>query len=185
MIEIFDDDYYISGLKKKDVKVFENFIGEFSTLIFNYIYRITGNHSDAEEITQDAFIRAYKYSESIKEKSKLKPWLYAIARNTAFSRLKLKKLSTVSIDEIQEPPARVEYNPENIVLEKEIQNQIKLAIDSLSIDLKEVFVLSEYEKFTYSEIAEFLNIPLGTVKSRMYYAVRKLIEFQKEIGEKK
>lgn len=139
--------------------------------------------SDVADVVQEAFIKAYRSLESFKGESSFYTWIYRIAINTAKNHLQAAGRRPPSSDidvhdsemELGFSPLKEEETPENLLLAAEMQKVVLDAIDALSPELKQVLILREIEGKSYDELAEMLEIPIGTVRSRLFRA-REMIE---------
>jgi len=153
--------------------------------LYNTAYRMTGNSQDAEDLVQETFYKAYKYYDKFEEGTNLKAWLFKILKNTFINNYRKKKLEPRSVDfaEIEESlekllreeAGRRQFDPEEEYLDSVMDEGVKKALDSLPHDYKMVVILADLEDFSYKEIAEILDCPVGTVMSRLYRG-RKLLE---------
>ena len=140
----------------------------------NVIYRMYGNTQIAEDAAQETFIQAWLHLPSFRPQTSLRNWLYRIAINAATDMLrKEKRILPNSMEDMQlrDP----QPSPEAIAFHEEQATFVKKAVLSLPDACRAVLVLREYEGLSYQEIADTLNIPLGTVMSRLNYA-RKLLK---------
>ncbi len=134
--------------------------------IFLICLGFTRNHTDAEEMVQEVFLKALRKIHSLKDRNLAKVWLARIARNTCLDFLKRKKtISTFQKTSLQ--PDEQKNNPESIIINRGLKEQLTQAINSLSWKYRKVFVLKEYGDLSYQEIAGTLNIKPGTVMSRL------------------
>lgn len=142
-------------------------IDKYQNPIYRSILKITCNHEDALDVTQDVFIKAFESLHQYKAEYKFFSWLYRIAINNALQYIKKKK-KNIRIDDVKEKIKGVQE------LEKEeIEERYKildLAINDLKTIYKEVIILKYYTDLSYTEISETLNIPEKTVKSRLFDA---------------
>ena len=140
----------------------------------NVIYRMYGNTQIAEDAAQETFIQAWLYLPSFRPQTSLRNWLYRIAINAATDMLrKEKRILPNSLEDMQlhDP----QPGPEAVTSQEEQATLVKKAVLSLPDACRAVLVLREYEGLSYQEIADTLNIPVGTVMSRLNYA-RKLLK---------
>jgi RNA polymerase sigma-70 factor, ECF subfamily len=143
--------------------------------VLNVIFRMCGNAQVAEDAAQETFIRAWSHLGSFRVDSSLRNWLYRIALNTATDMLrKEKRILPGDVDGFQ--LADPQPGPEGIYLQEERTALVQTAIQSLPDASRAVLVLKEYEGLSYREIADALDIPIGTVMSRLNYARRVLKE---------
>ncbi len=142
--------------------------------VFNVVYRMCGDTLVAEDAAQETFIRAWQNLASYRHQMPLRNWLYRIAFNAGMDMLrKEKRILPNDIEEMQ--LADEHPGPESMVSQQERINLVQRAILSLPEASRAVLVLREYEGLSYHEIAEALDIPVGTVMSRLNYA-RKLLK---------
>ena len=143
--------------------------------VMNVIYRMCGDAQVAEDAAQETFIRAWLHLGSFRVDLSLRNWLYRIALNTATDILrKEKRILPGDVDDFQ--LADPQPGPEGIYLQEERTALVQAAIQSLPDASRAVLVLKEYEGLSYREIADALDIPIGTVMSRLNYARKTLKE---------
>jgi len=153
-----------------DVASFEQLIKEYRTYVYNIAYRMMGNTYDADDMAQEALIKAFKSIHQFKANAKFSTWLYRIVMNTCKDELRKRKDVTVPLEEqldALEEDKEEKYDPLIIYEKKELKTKIQLALNKLSNDGKEVIVLRDIMGYTYDEIGEMLQIPIGTVRSRI------------------
>ncbi|MGE5474974.1 MAG: RNA polymerase sigma factor [Ignavibacteriales bacterium] len=162
--------------KDGNLQAFEELIKKYESRVFNITFRILGNHSEAEDISQDILVKVFKYIKGFKEQSSFYTWLYRITVNECMDVInKRKKAVVYSIDapietENDEIAREIKDNSESVE-EKAERNELRKylaeAINSLSSEHKTVIVLRDVQGFSYEEIAEIIKCPPGTVKSRI------------------
>ena len=153
--------------------------------LYNTAYRMTRSAEDAEDLVQETYFKAYKYYDKFEEGTNLKAWLFKILKNTFINNYRKKKLEPRSVDfaEIEDSFERIvrrdnneqPSDPESEFFTGVLDDDVKRALDSLPYDYRKVVVLADLEDFSYKEIAEILDCPVGTVMSRLYRG-RKLLE---------
>lgn len=155
---------------------FEKLMNKYYQHIYNLIYKMIFKKEDVEDLTQEAFIKAFNSLENFDSQFAFSTWLYKIATNNSIDYLRKKKLSTFSIDkEIASEDSDfkfeipdTEYVPDNKIIEEERKKIIDEAIESLPDKYKKVIVLRHKNDMEYEEIAEKLELPLGTVKAHIF-----------------
>ncbi|MDE2571061.1 MAG: sigma-70 family RNA polymerase sigma factor, partial [bacterium] len=162
---------------------FERIVGDYERRLFGFALRMTGNREDAEEIVQDAFVRAYRALAKMPSESraelKLQPWLYTITLNVTRNRLRSKKPTNVALDSLADPDALLHQNnlsaeetPEQILERSDDMALVERALLDLPVHLRAAATLRFIEGRSHPEIAEILHQPIGTVKSHVHRAVR-------------
>lgn len=159
---------------------FAALVDSYQDKLFNTVLRLTGNHEDALDIVQDAFLKAYRSLEKFKGEAKIYTWLYRIAVNTAlsFRRSAASQFSksSVSLDqsvrhedsESKRDIPNGRYEASAAAQEKEAGSRIARAIAELEPELRAPVVLRDIEELSYEDIADILEVPRGTVKSRLH-----------------
>ncbi|MCG8400956.1 MAG: sigma-70 family RNA polymerase sigma factor [Firmicutes bacterium] len=157
-----------------DARAFEQLVIMYQDRVYSLSYQLTGNHADAEDLAQNAFIKAYRALPTFRNEADFGTWLYRITVNISINE-KRKKKPDVSLDSpVQtqdgEMPRLVTSNtesPEDAYESKEFRGMIREALWELSTEHRAVLVLREMQGYSYDEIAVMLNCSLGTVKSRI------------------
>ncbi len=183
------DEQLIARFQLGDVQAFDILVRRYKDQLLNFIYRFVGNRSDAEDIVQETFLRVYKNKHYYKEIAKFSTWVYTIAGNLAKTELRRRKRhkifsvsNFVNEERDYDIPDR-EHSPERKVDSSIQENIIQKAIGKLPTKFKEVIILRDIQGFAYEEISQILNIPLGTVKSRVNRGRLKLQEDLKFLYE--
>lgn len=161
---------------------FRELLGRYERPVFSLIYRMVRDRTLAEDLSQEAFIRAFKAIGSYKTSYKFSNWILKIANNHTIDHLRKRRLDTVSIDgsphahtadEISQSQVVLESrdeNPQEYVEHRELGSQIEQAIGDLREEYRTVIVLRHVEGYAYDEIAEIMELPLGTVKTYLHRA---------------
>lgn len=163
-----------------NMQAFDTIVREYRETVFRVAMRIVKNEEEAEDVTQDAFMNAYRKLDTFKGDSALSSWIYRIAVNTALMRLRKKKrLAEVSYEGLQSPDA-VDFlwsetdgksdRGDEIAESKELRGQIAIAIAELEPKYKNVFVAKEVEGLSLQEIADEMDLSIPAVKSRLHRA---------------
>ena len=150
----------------------------YKNSLYGIIYRMVRNQEETQDLVQEAFIKAYKALESFNKQYSFSTWLFKIASNNCIDHLRKKRLNTTSIDApietadgniTQEIPDS-SYNPETDIIRNEMVNTIHEVIDQLPEKYREVINLRHKQDRSYEEIANELELPIGTVKARIFRA---------------
>ena len=142
---------------------------------FNYARWLTKNDADAEDVVQDAYVRALRFFSSLRDED-ARAWLFTIVRNTWYGRFPRRSGSPVMMvtDEDADNRADASLDPEAQVMQQQTVEQVRRALETLPTDFWEVLVLRELEELSYKEIAAIVGIPIGTVMSRLARARERL-----------
>lgn len=153
--------------------------------LFSAALRLTKNERDAEDLVQDTFMRAYRFFDRFERGTNIKAWLFKILTNTFINRYrrKVKERSVVEgVDResvhdrfVSRDASDFAANPEQYFFDRLLSDDVLRAIDELPIDFRLVVILADLQEFSYKEIAEILDCPVGTVMSRLFRG-RKLLQ---------
>jgi RNA polymerase sigma-70 factor (ECF subfamily) len=172
----------IERVKRGDVKAFEMLVVKYQRRIERLIGRMVRDVDLVPDIAQETFIRAYRAMPQFRGESQFYTWLYRIAVNTAKKALVTLKRDPIVTEsarasrEDEDETSRVENEltdgetPEAVLASKEIAAAVNVAIEALSEDLRQAITLREIEGLSYEEIADLMNCPIGTVRSRIFRA---------------
>ena len=176
------DALLVERVKQGDVRAFEMLVVKYQRRIERLIARMVRDTDLVQDIAQETFIRAYRALPQFRGESAFYTWLYRIAVNSAkkalmdMKRDPLVTESSMRLDEDGEETSRAENEltdgetPEALLASKEIAAAVNAAIEALSDDLRQAITLREIEGLSYEEIAEAMNCPIGTVRSRIFRA---------------
>lgn len=137
--------------------------------LYNFAHWLTHESSEAEDLVQEAYMKALKGFDSFHQGTNFRAWMYRILRNTFLTSRAGLKASTISLD-AEEPPSVepiASGTPESILISCMDQQAIQTALEALPVQYREVILLCDVEEMSYQEIAETLAIPMGTVMSRL------------------
>ena len=168
-----------------DANAFESLVLANQRKVYNLCFRMTGNASDAEDLAQDAFIRAYNSLGSFKGESSFSKWLYRLTSNVCIDHLRREKRRDVGsltyqdeagvVQELEVPDMR--FAPEPALERREVGTGIQQGLNRLSPEHKEILIMREIEGLSYEEIGAILGLTPGTVKSRISRARLNLSKF--------
>lgn len=165
--------------QRGDAQAFRILVEKYQRLAYFVALGLTGRHDDALDLSQEAFIRAYRHIRRFDPERSFLPWFYQLLRNLCFNHLRARRkqrlitLGQLGPEEL-ERMAEYHFAPEAIVERDETAQQVWRAIGQLSDTHREVIVLRHFQQLTYEEMAELLFVPVGTIMSRLYHARRAL-----------
>lgn len=160
-------------------EAFEELVGRFQQMVYNLAYRFLGGREEAEDLSQEVFLKVFHALKTFRQASSLKTWIYRITTNMALNRLKKMRRRQqhrqVSLDSkisddlppLSESISNGSPGPDAGMRSADIHQRLQQALDELSAEQKAVVVLRDIEGLRYDEIAEALSINIGTVKSRL------------------
>jgi len=169
----------VERVKRGDKAAFDLLVIKYQSRIINLVSRFVRNHSDAQDVTQDAFLKAYRALPNFRGESAFYTWMYRIAVNTAKNFLALQvSRRTADMDQDVSEMEQIDESdtlkdlatPEHLLLAAEIQATVVRAIDGLPEDLRTAITLRELEGLSYEDIAVAMDCPIGTVRSRIFRA---------------
>jgi RNA polymerase sigma-70 factor (ECF subfamily) len=171
------DEELMLRVQDGDTDCYDVLVERFKVRLFNYLFRLTGSRDDAEEIAQEAFVKAYIHADKYKTIARFSTWLYTIATNLVRNRLrsrsrapKIVSLWTRSADSDEERTLDIEdtrKSPDEVINDAELGEIISRAIQRIPAKYRESFVLREINELSYEEIAAVTGLKLGTVRSRI------------------
>ncbi|NLB40770.1 MAG: sigma-70 family RNA polymerase sigma factor [Clostridiales bacterium] len=164
----------IEEAKNGNFEAFGELISLYEKKIYNYCLRMTNRREDAEDLTQEVFVRVYKALKGFKGNSQFSTWIFRIAHNICIDHYRKSKLTTFSLNQPRNEEDQREMDlpsedptPEEEALRKEQQEFLLKCIEELRPEYKTVIILRDIQHHSYEEIAEILDVPLGTVKSHI------------------
>jgi RNA polymerase sigma factor (sigma-70 family) len=169
-------------------EAYERLMTKYRQLIYNLIFRMIRNKEDVQDLTQEAFIKAFNSLEKFDKQFSFSTWLFKIATNNCIDYLRKKKLNTFSIDkEISNGDDDYQFEipdheriPDKNILDKERKKILEDAIESLPSKYKSVILLRHRDEKDYEEIAKKLKLPLGTVKAHIFRGRELLNKYLKD-----
>ena len=181
----------VKRVQAGDKAAFDILVQKYQHKVVNLISRFVSDQTECYDIAQDAFIKAYRAIGNFRGDSQFYTWLYRIAANTAKNHLasRARKSPTYSVDvedaeHFEGESGLKEYTtPENLLLTDEIEKTVFKAIEALPEDLKSAITLREIEGLSYEEIAEVMDCPIGTVRSRIFRARDASDKERRPLGE--
>ncbi len=168
----------VQRVQQGDRRAFDQLVQRYQHKVLKLVMRYVRNHAEAEDVAQEAFLKAYRAIQSFRGDSAFYTWIYRIAINTAKNALVSARRRPLEYDlDLQDPEQaeragrlRDEATPESLLLTDEIRRTVDDAIAGLPEDLRRAVTLREYDGLSYEEIAEAMGCPVGTVRSRIFRA---------------
>jgi len=187
-----DDKAVVEAVLNGQQHRYAELVDRYQTQIVNYVCRMLGNYEDAVDLSQDVFLKAYSALDSYRPQYPFPAWLFRIARNAAIDEIRKRRLTTVSLDapkEFEDGSAVREVespglDPQDSYLGFEFADRVSAAIDELPEKYREPIVLRHAGDLSYEEIADALELPIGTVKTRIFRARDALRQSLADVFEK-
>jgi RNA polymerase sigma-70 factor (ECF subfamily) len=176
MEKTMSDQLLIEEILKGKSSIYELLILKYQNQLFATVINIVKDEDLAQDIVQEAFLKAYESLNSLRDRNQFYPWIKRIAINESLMKIDRNKRYVDMYDESQEEDDYFfnsitdEKNPEKELLDEEMRRYVRKYVESLPSKLRTVIILREVEDLSYEEIAEILNIPIGTVRSRLFNA---------------
>lgn len=171
------DEELVGAARGGDLSAFDLLVRRWDRKIQGAIYRIVGSEDEARDLCQEAFLKAYRALGSFRQEARFSSWLYRIALNLSRDRLRRRRgRMLVSLEELDEGEAPPQMGPSalDMVEARDVSRRVAAAVATLPEDQREVILLKEYEGLTFLEIAEVLDLPISTVKTRLYRGLEQL-----------
>ena len=180
---IFTDEELISRFQNGDERAYVELVNRYKDRLLNFVFQFLGDIEQAEDVVQDTMLRLYEKKHYYKEIAKFSTWIYTIARNLANTELRKRKrtkttyLSQLSKERQFEIPA-IQDDVDQSLQNEFINDRIQSAISNLPEHFKVVIILRDIQELSYEEISNIVEVPLGTIKSRIN---RARIQLQAEL----
>jgi RNA polymerase sigma-70 factor, ECF subfamily len=185
LLKVTDKELVRDTLQGKE-EAFNLLVGRWQQKLYNYACRLTGDREEAFDICQESFIKAYEQLQQLKDPGKFSFWLFRIARNFSISRyrsarphLKLDRVEDseeegLDLENLLEGDPAIRLDNGHSYSSTELRLMVERAMDQLPFEQRETIVLKIYEGLKFAEIAEVVDCPVSTVKSRLYLGMVKL-----------
>lgn len=176
-----EDRALIIRAQQGEKQAFDQIFQRYQRMVYRAAFGLVGNVEEAMDVTQEAFMRAYRAIQRFEPERPFFPWIYKIVRNLAYSSLgkRSRKGFAVSLDTGNEDSRPLEIpdpsqSPREEYSQKELETHLAQALEELKAEDREIIVLRDLQNHSYKEIAQMLDIPMGTVMSRLYYGRERL-----------
>jgi RNA polymerase sigma-70 factor (ECF subfamily) len=185
---LYTDEQLIGRFQAGDERAYVELVNRYKDRLFNFVFPFFGDVEQSEDVVQDTMLRLYEKKHYYKEIAKFSTWIYTIARNLANTELRKRKrrkttyLSQMSKEERQYDIPAVQDDVDQDLQNEFIRNRINLAIDALPEHFKTVIILRDIQELSYDDISNIVEVPLGTIKSRIN---RARLQLQAELQDLK
>lgn len=172
------DEELIEACQAGDSSAFDLLVERWEDKIRGACWRVLGSQDEARDVAQEAFLKAYRGLGSFKREARFSSWLYQIALNLCRDRLRRQKVrAVVSLEELERSGpvlAEPRLGAQDELIERDLARAVRQAIGELPEQQREVLILKEYQGLTFLEIAQALEVPVSTVKTRLYRGLAQL-----------
>ncbi|NQV16720.1 sigma-70 family RNA polymerase sigma factor [bacterium] len=181
-VNLKTDEELIAEFQAGNENAFVELVDRYKDRLINFVYRFLNDMTDAEDLVQETFLKVYKNKHAYREIAKFSTWIYTIAGNLARSELRKRKrrktytMSDLSYADNEFTPVDTDKDTEGIVFNSYAGEEILKAIKNLAEPFKTIIILRDIQELSYEDISTILDIPMGTVKSRVNRARLKLQE---------
>lgn len=185
------------GLTDTDPQLYEDFQNEavpHMDALFNFALRMTGDSDDASDLVQETYMRAFRFFDKFERGTNAKAWLFRIMKNTYINSYRKNSKTPEKVDyedvenfyENVKPSTTEDAHLEKDIFDNLLDDEVQNAITKLPEDFRTVVILADLEGFTYEEISDFIDCPIGTVRSRLHRARKmlyaNLYDYANEMG---
>ena len=183
---VYTDEDLIERFQKGDEQAYIELVNRYRDRLMNFVYRFVNDYEQSEDIAQETLIKLYTHKHYYKKIAKFSTWIYTIAANLAKSELRKKKtrkvtnLSQMSTQEKEYELPADQPDTDQAIESEFIEKRIQAAIQKLPLHFKTVTILRDIQGLSYEEISKIVDVPLGTVKSRIN---RARLQLQKELKD--
>ena len=170
---VYTDEQLIARFQKGDEQAYSELVNRYRDRLMNFVFQYFGDMELAEDIVQDTMLKLYQKKHYYKEIAKFSTWIYTIAKNLAYTELRRKKRRKVTLlSQMTRDEKNYDLPSNQPEIGQEIQNEfvhnlIQAAIQDLPDHFRTIIILRDIEELSYEEISSILDVPLGTVKSRI------------------
>lgn len=167
----------VENARRNEAEAFGRIVDAYQSRIIGFVSRMVPTEEDALDVAQEVFIRAYQNLDRFDSRSSLRTWLFKIAHNLCIDRARRAKRTPLQLSVSAGVQGEADWElldqnegPEDLVINQELREVVKEAIESMSDKLREVLLLHEEQEMAYEEISQAIKVPVGTVKSRLFLA---------------
>jgi RNA polymerase sigma-70 factor (ECF subfamily) len=180
MDTVTTDEIIVERALTGDAEAFGEIVRRWERRIFALAYGMLGREEDARDATQETFLAAFRNLRGFRGEAKVSSWLHRIAVNQCITRQRRAKVRSESaLEDEQEKSSTnlsvsLSLSPSHLTEGAQVTQAVRNAVNSLPLELRQIVLMKEFEELTFREISEVLDVPLSTVKSRLYTALKQL-----------
>lgn len=187
-----EDQALVEKAKQGDPKAYSKLLKKYRKSVFFTLMKMINNEDDAEDLTQEAFAKAFSQLDKFDSKYAFSTWLFRIATNHCIDHIRKRKIQTVSLDipyhneegeDVAFDVRDSQLNPDDLMLRKQRKEYIIVAVEKLPTKLKRMVTLRYYRELSYEEVAEEMGMPVGTIKAQLFKAREMLLDELKSMQE--
>jgi RNA polymerase sigma-70 factor (ECF subfamily) len=167
--EVEDRDLVLAA-RKGDVESYNGLVSRWEKRVYNYLLRVVKDREDALDLTQETFLKAYRYLPKLEDAARFPQWLFRIAHNEAFSQFRADKWERDDEAPTDRGAGRAIPVTGSAMYPLELELSVERALEQLTVEQREAVLLKVYQGFKFDEIAQVQSCPVSTVKSRLYAA---------------
>lgn len=171
------DELLLAQCRRRDFEAFGKLVDAYQTRVLGFVSRMVHSQEEAEDITQEVFVRAYQSMDRFDGRAAIRTWLFKIAHNLCIDAARRRTRSALDHAVVsQEAEDRwnaeedTRWNPETVAINAELYEVVDAALETMSEKLRTILLLHDQEQFSYEELSAMLSVPVGTVKSRLFLA---------------
>jgi len=174
------DSELIRDFKNGDIRGYNEIVRKYQQQVYWIVRKMVNSHDDADDLTQEVFIKVYSALNDFREESNLFTWLYRIAVNYSINHIrKVKIRNTVSFEVVTDPVETKDKKSDELIDEETRRKHLEAAVETLPARQRAVFNMRYYDELSYDEISKILKKSVGGVKANYFHAVKKLGEYLK------
>mgnify|MGYP001159098281 CR=1 FL=1 len=173
---MIDESVLIQRAQLGEAEAFGALVSRYQATVFNVCLRLLGDRGEAEDATQEAFVRAYQRLATFDRQRAFAPWMRTVAANHCYNKLESRCPCTVDYDQLAERTAPMQISPESQVLQEETSRQVRQAMLALPHHFRLVIELRHFQELNYEEIAATTGLSLSVVKTNLFRARKLLAE---------
>jgi RNA polymerase sigma-70 factor (ECF subfamily) len=166
------DEAIAERARNGEPEAFGLLVKRWESRVYGLALRMLGHPEDARDVAQETFLAAFRKLHQFRGRARFSSWLYRIALNCCYDRLRERRTEPAPLEEAEDPAT--EEKVLSRIHQKQVAERVRRAVRALPLEMRQVLILKEYEGLTFEEIAEILDIPVSTAKTRLYAGLNHL-----------